>query len=206
MFCFASDIQMMDEFINKWYYRFQNQNVSEDIANRCFNGKTVTWIDVPYLLHENVSRDSDKVVTPLLAIIGEKTFTALSINDVTPSGIDFHCSNVLHHILSDPMMYNILCDRLSSTSGFDGSSLPIHKGIDGKITKDSIMNVLKSCMWRFSSGVNYKRSFAGNEKGESCEGELYHDIWKSVVAPRVHSFAAMYISSSVHSQVSVLIK
>ena len=180
-------MKMLDDFLILWYRRFKEDQIDKIIADRCFKKVQAKWIEVPYLLHKEAIEKSLAHVSPL--ILGQKPVVSLSLHDVSVSGIDFHCSNVLDSILQNQNLYsklsNELVIRLENTS--------VYKTKDGFITKDSLKRLLKGYMWTFCSGVNVRRSFAGNIKQPLNQTPMYQ-FWSGFVAPHVNLFATSYIT------------
>ncbi len=181
---------MIDRYISKWHARFCEGLINEEIATRCFKSAKVKWIDVPSLLHKDSVQQGSMLVAPL--VFGNKPVTALVMNDVTISGIDFHCSNVLDTILQDKAIYSCLLAKISSDHDDTFKSV-MTKGVDGAVTRESLIHILKSCMWTFSSGVNVRQSLHGNVRKPLSQLPMY-ELW-SEVKPSIESFATKYISS-----------
>jgi hypothetical protein len=179
-------MKMLDGYIFRWHQRFQQQRIDKETASRCFKETVVNWIEVPYLLHKYAIDQSQKYVSPL--ILGNTPLIALKMNDVSASGIDFHCSNVLDFILRNDKVYSDLSHKLSSSS--ENSSLC--RGKDGMVTKESLAKLLKECMWNFSSGVNVRRSLVGTKKEVMSKLPLYQ-FWSLDVEPHIKSFVHLYI-------------
>ena len=185
-----SDMRMLDDFVYIWHQRFKEKRINEKIANRCFKDKPARWIDVPYLFHKDAINQSLTYVSPLI-LDTTRPFIALAMNDVSPSGIDFHCSNVLDFILRNDDVYSNLSTKVSL---YDGELSSLSKGIDGLVTKESLINVLKGCMWSFSSGINVRRSLSGIEK-KAMKNQPLYELWSVDVEPHVKSFVTKYISA-----------
>ena len=72
-------------------------------------------------------------------------------------------------------------------------NLSAHKREDGCIAKESLIDILKGYMWTFSSGVNVRQSFAGNEKKPLNELPMFQ-LWSDHVEPHVKLFVTSYIT------------
>jgi hypothetical protein len=90
----------------------------------------------------------------------------LRARDIPPAAIDFHCSNIITDVLSDAALPN------SAMEALHAAGEPI--------------DVLKSAMWRFRSGVNTKARLEGgaeeegegSEEGGKREGVLLRRAWE----------------------------
>ena len=87
-------------------------------------------------------------------------------------------------------LHDQICLKFSSIDN-DGAILT--KGVDGSILKDYLILKLKQCIWRFSAGVNVKRSLAGKQIEEMSNLPLY-PLWSEEIEPKVTAFAAKYIN------------
>jgi predicted CopG family antitoxin len=148
-------------------------------------------------------------MVPPLIVDENSKLNALKIADITPSGIDFHCSSVLNTVLSNHEVYNQLVKLVGNNSINDlneepnGTSKECNKTIpftvDGKVSKDFILSKLKSCMWNFSSGRNNKSYIVENKMilNEYATTLQEKEIWK-LISAHVDSYVVNYVSCRVN--------
>ncbi len=158
------------------------------MAQRCFETKEdIKWIQVPYLCHTKCLVSSSNCVPPL--IDGDKLVSSLTKSDITAAGIDFHCTNVLDFVLQTNDVYTKIRAKIFADGDFDGKN--VTESIDGSTTKKKLLNKLKGFMWRFSAGINLRRSLAGSEREDIKEVPLYN-LWIKEIQPHVDAFVAKY--------------
>ncbi len=195
------DVQMMNRSCSIWYQRF-----SEGIGNShshltrqqqhirsvpLISGKQTppfTYIDPeflsmwksdPYLAFMVDEMDGFGAPTELIDAVslhiegrGLGGLPILrSLEDTVPAGIDFHCSSILDHCLSAPSLHSKVETLLHQMKN-----------------SDDMMNEIRSAMWNFRSGVNFR-----------CEpSSILHDgpLWDAwaAIKPTVEMYAASFIS------------
>jgi len=189
------DMTMLDEFYMKWNRRFQEGAIDNAIAKRCTKGIQHKWIDMPTLLHKYSIERSSNQVTALIS--GDKPLLALSLHDISPSGIDFHCSSILDSILNDRTVYTELKGELNSELRQHLSSIDENESN----LKEAMMSILKRLMWTFSSGVNFRQLISGEKKQLLNQLPLY-TVWQQNVDPHVKRFASSYITYRLNKNCS----
>ncbi len=177
---------MLNDFHVTWRNRFLNGVVDEEVARRCFNSVRPKWMETPLFLHQDAIKKSTNLILPMIS--GEKPVLSLSLHDITETGIDFLCSNVLESIIQDPSVYTILTKEITKLENF-----AIESTIDGQMTKEALLSFLRGLMWKFSAGVNVRQSFAGLQKVE-LKLLPEHQIWSTLVQPHVKLYVNSYIS------------
>ena len=152
------------------------------------NKVPIRWSRVPTLLHP-VERSS-KAVMPLVT----RPIPYLKYTDVTPAGVDFHCSNVLDIPLYNLNMQSQIQELYNSEKNTDSAK---------KLSVQEIGGVLKRACWDHCSGVNYRRTFrqateptafanaSSDVKDE--ETERIKQIW-DFLSPSVQTFAKNYLA------------
>lgn len=191
------DLRMLQQYARVWQYRFVEEKVmNQQLAKVCLPKhcedsatKSIRWSHVPNLLHP-VERSS-KAVAPLLA----RPLPYLRYADVTPAGVDFHCSNVL-----DVPLYNIKYQSKIQEL-YWGNTEPSRK-----LTVQDIGGILKSACWDHSSGVNYRRTFRQamepdppNQSANAMkdeENDRIKQVW-DFIAPSVQTFAKNYLTEKL---------
>jgi len=171
------DKEMIDGFVSLWCNRYRSSKVEPDVVTRCFPASTkeVIWKEVPDLMHS---------FNNVLAVLGpllNSQLPSLTMHDISPSGIDFHCSNVIDMLVRDTSF---------------SSKLYILLGPSASNAKDEVMKILKTMMWDYSSGVNHRRAF-DHRKNESVKtlGTNFKAFWEEEAQPLVNTFTSAYISA-----------
>jgi len=148
----------------------------------------VLWSDLPAHSHEKAVVQSGDLVPHLIATRLEK----LSPSDAIHNGVDFHCSAVLETVLSDKSIVAAVARRL------DVMNMDSSPG-DGEDKAESVMNVAKSCMWIYSSGVNHKRDLCSvgnagvadvNDKDKQLKA-----LWDDLLSKPAKNYTSRYVSS-----------
>ncbi len=93
-----------------------------------------------------------------------------SLEDTVPAGIDFHCSSILDDCLSGPCLRSKVETLLQTKNS------------------DDIMNEIRSAMWNFRSGVNFRC-----EPSSILHGGPLWEAW-AAIKPTVETYAAFFIS------------
>ena len=149
---------------------------------------TVLWSDLPAHSLEKAAVQSGDHVPNLIAARLEK----LSPSDAIHNGVDFHCSAVLETVLSDESIVAAVARRLDMMSV---DNLP--GGGEGKA--ESVMNVAKSCMWSFSSGVNHKRDLSSAADAAAAttddNGKQLKALWDDLLCKPAKDYTRRYVSS-----------
>eukprot|EP00581_Thalassiosira_minuscula_P011324 CAMPEP_0183727876 /NCGR_PEP_ID=MMETSP0737-20130205/26614_1 /TAXON_ID=385413 /ORGANISM="Thalassiosira miniscula, Strain CCMP1093" /LENGTH=602 /DNA_ID=CAMNT_0025959627 /DNA_START=77 /DNA_END=1882 /DNA_ORIENTATION=+ len=164
------DVQMLHSFALVWLRRFQSMSISSSFDSSVLEmaPKTIYWCDFPRILHEKAREKSETLVTS--NIVCHKGLSKLNPPDVCSAGIDFHCSSVVEHLLSQHGLYASLCGHLAQL-----------KHTDGALDREWIAAQVKSLIWNHSSGINYRRKF-GKEKRiqeDPASTAIWNDVLKS---------------------------
>eukprot|EP00549_Striatella_unipunctata_P014022 CAMPEP_0118680102 /NCGR_PEP_ID=MMETSP0800-20121206/4164_1 /TAXON_ID=210618 ORGANISM="Striatella unipunctata, Strain CCMP2910" /NCGR_SAMPLE_ID=MMETSP0800 /ASSEMBLY_ACC=CAM_ASM_000638 /LENGTH=70 /DNA_ID=CAMNT_0006576185 /DNA_START=147 /DNA_END=359 /DNA_ORIENTATION=- len=61
------------------------------------------------------------------------------------------------------------------------------------IQNTAIEKHLKSMMWKFSAGVNYRRPLAEQHNSHQAQEEKWKSIWDMHTLPHVENFARDYV-------------
>lgn len=175
----ACDMKMIDQFMDSWSHRFHNRQVDTSIVLTFLRrfpqlNNDIHWKDVPALVHSLTS------IADLLPLL-KSGFLKLELNDISASGIDFHCSNIMGTLL----------DR---TSGFyKNLTAMIGCKLDAEIEV-----IVKKMMWDYSSGKNNRRQIFDHKINtiRRPEGEeKLKLLWDREASPLVKKFTDAYISS-----------
>ena len=146
----------------------------------------VLWSDLPAHSHEKAAVQSGSHVPNLIAARLEK----LSPSDAIHNGVDFHCSAVLNTVLSDGSIAAAVAQRM------DG--INVSKG--GEDMAEAVMNIAKTCMWRYSSGVNHKRDLSTMVDGAASNKNMDDDkplkaLWDDLLSKPAKDYTSRYVSS-----------
>ncbi|VEU44115.1 unnamed protein product [Pseudo-nitzschia multistriata] len=175
------------------------------------------WSQVPVFVHQSAAKQSASRIDRLLMATPMGSFSrpqsqkaaqnknnnfvgliSLGKSDLTVEGVDFHCSSILESaILSNPKVVEDCCDHLeaidrkyghgNSSTGNDRRTRSLHSSLRG---------VLKSCMWKYSAGVNLRLPLltAGGSTEDKREGvNDLKQFYENVIKPRTKAFAERYV-------------
>lgn len=115
---------------------------------------------------------------------------SLCKSDLTLEGVDFHCSSVLESaILSDAKLVRKCFDQLGGidTNHTDRSSAAHN---DGRCWLEAL---LKSCMWKYSGGVNFRLPLVGSKTNEDHDEKGLKVFYEKVIRPNVEEYSKRYI-------------
>mmetsp|Transcript_14059 Transcript_14059/g.20570 ORF Transcript_14059/g.20570 Transcript_14059/m.20570 type:complete len:282 (+) Transcript_14059:70-915(+) len=195
----ACDMGMIDDFVRLWGYRFLQRQLEIPLhpgivtlrfpnlggsSSLSFQQTAIYWDQVPSMVYARSSEQSLASVRPIVT----QQLYSLRVHDITPSGIDFHCSNVL--------------ESLCTNASFNKKLLELQPRVNA--TKEGILETLKQCMWEYCSGVNHRRYF--NEKSsvssnDNGDQESYlRSFWKSEAEPTVNTFVRRYIATRMSNK------
>lgn len=170
------DVDMLHSFAKLWIQRFNGEyGIPTTIASTSSSGTTSStkddssWSCIPSLIHAKARQQSQNLVT-MSMVNSPGGIAALTTNDVCPAGIDFHCSQVIDHLLSRPDIYSCLCERLKPL-------LPPKS----EMSRDWITSKVKMLIWNYSSGVNRRRPLIGSPKKNDCDTVLKR-LWDDVLS------------------------
>ena len=146
----------------------------------------VLWSDRPAHSHEKAAVQSGSHVPNLISARLEK----LSPSDTIHNGVDFHCSAVLETVLSDEGVAAAVAQRMDEIN--------VTKG--GEDMAETVMNVAKTCMWRYSSGVNHKRDLSSMVDGTASNNNMDGDkqlkaLWDDLLSKPAKDYTTRYVSS-----------
>lgn len=122
---------------------------------------------------------------------------SLGQSDVTIEGVDFHCSSVLKTAILDHATVVQEClDYLQHDVAHPSiTANPIPNGLEGR--RELLEQILKSCMWDFSAGVNRRLPLVAVES-KNMEGEAekkrLKQFWELKVQHRTKAFSERYVS------------
>ena len=148
----------------------------------------VLWSDLPAHSHQKAAVQGGDLVPNLIAARLEK----LSPSDAIHNGVDFHCSAVLETLLSNESIASVVARRLGMTNGDNLSGC-------GEGKAESLMNVAKSCMWSFSSGVNHKRDLSSTADAvvttTDDNDKQLKALWDDLLSKPAKDYTSRYVSS-----------
>ena len=146
----------------------------------------VLWSDLPAHSHEKAAVQSGNHVPNLIAARLEK----LSPSDAIHNGVDFHCSAVLETVLSDEVTVAAVARRMDEIN-------VSRVGEDDKA--EAVTNVAKTCMWRYSSGVNHKRDLSlmadGTISNANDDDKQLRALWDDLLSKPAKDYTTKYVSS-----------
>jgi hypothetical protein len=145
----------------------------------------VLWSDLPAYVHQKAFSQSMELVPPLVASKIEK----LRVSDCCAAGVDFHCSAVLESVLSDNNIYSSLIQHMNGTANIPA---------EGAGRNEWALGIAKSCMWAFSSGINYKRDLIGRGDNKDVAGSRdakLKTLWDDTLCVPAKRYMDTYISS-----------
>jgi hypothetical protein len=188
------DVRMLQQYAVMWKDRFASGRAPVTVTSN-FPSSTQTaataaptvdveWSKVPVLMHQKAKEQSAARVTTLC----ETGIDQLRIEDVCVEGVDFHCSAVIEHLLSDQELTGMCHDLLVLSQGVDAARVPAT--MEGR--RSWLEGIFKSCMWTFSAGVNRRRPLMG---GTSFLDDThpYANIWNELLEPRVRQYQERYV-------------
>jgi len=163
---------------------------------------------------EKPTENSTRTTGGTLRFVG---LTCLRRSDITPEGVDFHCSSILEStILCDPKLVGECCDALRAINHLlRGQPCPPAGTAAGAATTTNtttttnpsstdsrrlwLEGVLKSCMWNYSAGVNLRLPLVGcDTKGDSQGNDdgrsFLRDFYETRIKPRAKAFSERYVN------------
>lgn len=181
------DVDMLHSFSKIWLHRFRGAYaVPTTIASTSAlsTNDDLNWNCIPSLIHAKARQESQRFVTT--SMINTPVVVALTTNDVCPAGIDFHCSQVVEHLLSRPDVYSCLCERLNPL-------LP-PKSVSNR---DWITSKVKTLIWNYSSGINRRRSLMRSTKQSDCDSILKR-IWDDVLSLPFDDYVKKFVKDRLY--------
>ena len=158
------DVNMLRSFATVWKNRFESDGQCPTLGIR--------WTLVPATIHEKTRDQAHQLVSELC----QSKLRRLTLNDISVQGIDFHCSSIIDHLLSDDPLRELCHDLLKLNGDSD--------------TCSQLSSMLKQCLWDHSAGVNRRQPLDGGRKESRIE--LLH-LWNELIAPRVSTFQTAYV-------------
>jgi len=166
------DCQMLYLYAITWLRRYQSVSVPTSLERSLSTVETtlqtISWRDVPQLLHSKARVQSEELITSKL--ICSNGIPKLTAMDVCSAGIDFHCSNVVEHLLSQREHYIAFSERLAKL-----------KSIQVVADREWISDQLKSMIWNFSSGVNHRRLLLESRSSNKVNDTEMKAVWNEEV-------------------------
>jgi hypothetical protein len=191
----AGDMKMLHGYARLWNERFSENNVPTSVAQKATAKpnrgakEELSWIGILTTIHERPTVQSFAHVSPLIQHGLEK----LTLPDICLAGVDFHCTSVLDQAISDEADYKRCYEGLCATAVQAGlSPLPAQKDRQ----RAHLLQIMKSCMWKFSSGVNHRRPLVREKTAtKSAEGkeEALKSFWNENVAKPVEKYMNQYV-------------
>lgn len=168
------DVDMLHSYATVWVGRFQSESVPTSFAN-CLASETTTsqsiyWSNVPNILHAKAREKSEVLVSSEFVSAG--VLQKLSPTDVCSAGIDFHCSSVVEHLLSQRELYISLSERLTQLKNGDKTM----------VDREWMSGQLASMIWNYSSGINHRRSLLmGESESKKMDSSDMKNVWSSII-------------------------
>lgn len=184
------DVHMLHQFARLWMSRFASGAVKKELVTQikgCFpygdtcHSATVTWISILKAVH---SSDSNKQA--LSDAVADDIFEKLRIQDVCLEGIDFHCSPVIDHVLSNPSLITVCLDLMLLSGDV----------ISTENKQDVLQARLRKLMWQYSAGLNHRKPLLLTEETPTATGGETTDhsaIWKELIEPEVRRYQLQYV-------------
>lgn len=189
----AGDMKMLHKYVHLWSSRFQEDSLPDEVLQRAKPGapslSQLKWIDIPTAIHERPKLQSQSHVPPLV----QQTLEKLLLQDICLAGVDFHCSSVLDHAIANDADFERCYEGLCAVAVQAGlSPLPANKDKQ----RSYLMQVMKTCMWDFSSGVNHRRALCSDASKESSQKEAaLRKFWDEHLASSVDDYMKNYVGS-----------
>ena len=165
------DVDMLHSYATVWVGRFQSESVPTSFAN-CLASETTTsqsiyWSNVPNILHAKAREKSEVLVSSEFVSAG--VLQKLSPTDVCSAGIDFHCSSVVEHLLSQRELYISLSERLKNRD-------------KTMVDREWMSEQLASLIWNYSSGINHRRALLmGESESKKMDSSDMKNVWSSII-------------------------
>jgi hypothetical protein len=182
------DVRMLHEFARVWHARLEtggavNAKVRERLLGSTSNTPTTTWEQIPFCIYEKAREQSLLRVPDLCA----RGMDRLALVDITLEGIDFHCSPVLSHLLSDVQMTGLCLDLLLLSK--PPQEIPATR--EDKLTW--LESIFKTCMWQYSSGVNHRQPLVPTPDAKQQKSKEYSALWNELASYEAKKFQLAYV-------------
>ena len=157
------------------------------------------WNQVPIFIHQSAAKHSASRIDRLVITKPTVGLPSLCRSDMTIEGVDFHCSSVLESaILSDATLVRECLEKLGPGSSTNTNTNTHMNNTDGR---SWLEGKLKSCMWKYSGGVNFRLPLISTEttgnSNSSGDDEL-KVFYDTVIRPRVDAFGERYIDERIN--------
>jgi hypothetical protein len=174
----ACDMDMLRLYHKTWSNRFQTETIPSGVRQRLGESAPKQWIDLLDSIHSKMRPQGIRHVSSLL----KERLSMLQLQDVCVEGVDFHCSSVLDQLTSDNVFVSTSIDRL------------IQIGVLKVRSKDLLIDILKQCMWKYSSGVNFRQPLFGST-AKLDEDPTMKSFWQDLVATHVKEFMTQHVNA-----------
>jgi hypothetical protein len=176
------DVQMLHSYATIWLKRFRSMVVSSSALDALalnLTSRPIYWWDLPGILHEKAGEKSAELVTSAIVCAGG--LPKLNFADVCHAGIDFHCSSVVEHLLSQKVLFSSLRERLAAPKDEDP-----YVWMAGQI---------KSMIWKYSSGINHRRIllFGTGEANMNMDDPNLKVVWENVVRSSFECYTKKFV-------------
>lgn len=187
----AGDMKMLHDYVHVWNTRFRDGNVPTNVLKRIHptapTPPELKWISVPAAVHSHPKLQSHSHVTNLV----QRRLDKLTPQDICTAGVDFHCSSVLDHVIADESDFERCYERLCAIVIKAGLS-PVPANKDKR--RSYLMQVMKSCMWKFSSGINHRRPLLSEATKEMDQKEAaLKSFWDENLAECIETYMKKYV-------------
>lgn len=191
------DIRMLHKYADLWKRRFSSGTAPEAVASQLRESHTeaatsssdVDWCSVPMFMHRRAKEQGESRVASLCAT----GIDQLRMEDICIEGVDFHCSAVVDHLLSDNELVGVCHDLIVLSQQRDAGQIPATA--EGR--RSWLEGIFKECIWNFSAGVNRRHPLISNtadgKSPENADQPAYSNMWSELMAPRVRAFQQKYV-------------
>jgi hypothetical protein len=207
------DIRMLHSYAALWKGRLAMRSIPKPTLARLVSSRRSSynkevieleeWSQVPSFVHHKACQQSSSRIDGLIYSTGVSSgmtcgLQRLSFSDFTPEGVDFHCSSVLKDtILCNSSLVQQCLDSLIQIDHVPFGRNLIPNTEDGPLAW--LEEMLKSCMWNFSAGVNFRLlSFTVPEEMNFTKRDdliLLKQFWEQHVLPHTRVYCERYIKS-----------
>mmetsp|Transcript_1748 Transcript_1748/g.4656 ORF Transcript_1748/g.4656 Transcript_1748/m.4656 type:complete len:478 (-) Transcript_1748:86-1519(-) len=198
------DMAMLKSYRRLWQARFSylSHTTVTRLSGRneiCFESDKLVkkadhlqWRDIPSLCYSSSKEQSRRLIPGIFGCGGQ--LDQISISDVPPAAIDFHCSNILDALLSNPELYRTISKRVET---MQISSIEVaRQGASSR--RDCLASIIKDLMWSFSSGINHKRRLLRSQTlPKNGKEKALRTLWEDAVLGPARSYAEKYIADRV---------
>ncbi|KAG7357530.1 hypothetical protein IV203_002218 [Nitzschia inconspicua] len=184
------------------------------------------WSQVPTLVHQAAANQSQNRIDSILPTLTTREddkppnnnnkntgLLRLSFSDITTEGVDFHCSSVLTTaVLDHPSRVQDCLDCLQKLHHHRTLDMPHSSTTTITSVTDGLVwleDILKSCMWKFSAGVNLRLPLVDvvveddhdttddphlvDKEHDDHNMILKKQFWEEHVLPHTKAFSERYV-------------